>query len=80
MLQVALPDGSVREYSSAVTPLDVAVEISEGLARASVAAEIDGTIVGLHTQLPAEGRLPRGKARNQKQQAKGGEGGWVGLG
>ncbi len=55
MLQVALPDGSVREYSSAVTPLDVAAEISEGLARAAVAAEIDGTIVGLHTQLPAEG-------------------------
>ena len=55
MLQVTLPDGSVREYSSAVTPLDVAAEISEGLARASVAAEIDGTIVGLHTQLPAEG-------------------------
>jgi threonyl-tRNA synthetase len=57
MLKVALPDDSVREYSATITPLDIAAEISDGLARASIAAEIDGKTVGLHTQLPAEGEV-----------------------
>ncbi len=57
MLQVALPDGSVREYSSSVTPFDVASEIGPGLAKAAIAAEVDGHVVGLDVRLPREGEV-----------------------
>ncbi|MDR3199541.1 MAG: threonine--tRNA ligase [Planctomycetaceae bacterium] len=52
MLKVILPDGSVREYSGRVTVYDVAREIGAGLARAMVAAAVDGKIVDADFQLP----------------------------
>ncbi|MEK6247860.1 MAG: TGS domain-containing protein, partial [Planctomycetales bacterium] len=57
MLNVTLPDGSVRNYSNLVTPLDIAGDIGPGLARAVIAAEIDGALVGLDFQLPGEGNV-----------------------
>ncbi|MEX0936601.1 MAG: threonine--tRNA ligase [Pirellulales bacterium] len=56
MLTVTLPDGSERQYSHSVTPLDVASEIGAGLAKAAVAAAIDDRIVDVETPLPGEGR------------------------
>ena len=47
MVNIKLPDGSVRQYEKAVTALDVAADISKGLAKAVVAAKINGNIVGL---------------------------------
>lgn len=44
MINITLPDGSVREYEAGVTALDIARSISEGLARNVLAAEIDGEI------------------------------------
>ena len=44
MIDITLPDGSVRKYESGVTGLDVAKSISEGLARNVLAAEINGEI------------------------------------
>ena len=44
-ISVTLPDGTVQEHPSTTTALDVAKGISEGLARAVVAAEIDGKVV-----------------------------------
>ncbi len=44
MIQITLPDGSVREYAAGVTALDIAKSISEGLARKVLAAEVDGEI------------------------------------
>lgn len=44
MIQVQLPDGSVRECADEATALDVAGEISEGLQRATQAAEIEGQV------------------------------------
>ena len=38
MIKIVLPDGSEKQYESAVTPADVAADISEGLARAAIAA------------------------------------------
>jgi threonyl-tRNA synthetase len=57
MLKVTLPDGSLREYSRRVRPLDVAAEIGPGLAKATLAAEVDGKVVGANTLLPAEGQV-----------------------
>ena len=50
MIRISLKDGSVREYDNPVSPLQVAMDISEGFARVCVAAEIDGRLSGL-TQL-----------------------------
>lgn len=47
MVKVKLPDGSVKEYPQAVSPLAVAGDISQGLARAAIAAKVDGKLVDL---------------------------------
>ena len=57
MLKVKLPDGSVREYSGSVRPIDVAAEIGPGLAKATLAAEVDGKVVGRHAPLPTDGEV-----------------------
>ena len=57
MLQVKLPDGSVREYSRPVRPIEIAAEISPGLAKATLAAQVDGRVVGANVLLPAEGTV-----------------------
>jgi threonyl-tRNA synthetase len=45
MIQIQLPDGTVKEYPDDNTALDVAASIGERLANAVVAAEVDGNIV-----------------------------------
>ena len=57
MLSVTLPDGTQREYPSAVTPYDIAAEIGAGLAKAAIAAEVDGAQIDLSTPLPADGSI-----------------------
>lgn len=44
MIKITLPDGAMREYEAGVSSMDVAMSISEGLARKVLAAEIDGQI------------------------------------
>jgi threonyl-tRNA synthetase len=44
MIKITLPDGSVREYAKGTTPLQVALSISEGLARNVLAAKVNGTV------------------------------------
>lgn len=57
MLKVQLPDGSTRQYGEAITPGDIAAEIGPGLAKAAIAAELDGAIVGLDHRLPDAGEV-----------------------
>ncbi len=57
MLKVKLPDGSVKEYSRHVRPCDVAAEIGPGLAKATLAAVVDGKVVGADAALPAQGQV-----------------------
>ena len=45
MIKITLPDGSVREYNQGATALDVALSISEGLARNVLAAKVNGNVV-----------------------------------
>jgi threonyl-tRNA synthetase len=45
MINITLPDGSVKEFESGSTSLDVALSISEGLARNVLAAEVNGEII-----------------------------------
>ncbi len=55
MLKVKLPDGSVREYTRPVRPIDVAEEIGPRLAKATLAAEVDGQVVDTVSPLPTDG-------------------------
>ncbi len=50
-MKITLKDGSVKEYSSAMSVIDIAKDISEGLARMAAAGEVDGEIVDLRTVL-----------------------------
>lgn len=43
-VKITLPDGSIREYAKAVSAMDVALSISEGLARNVLAAEVNGEV------------------------------------
>lgn len=45
MINVTLPDGSVRQYEAGATALDVALSISEGLARNVLAAKVDHVVI-----------------------------------
>ena len=44
MIDITLPDGSVRKYNSGVTAHEVALSISEGLARNVLSAEVNGEV------------------------------------
>ena len=57
MIQVTLPDGSVREYQKGASAMDVALSISEGLARNVLAAEVNGEIIDANRLLPEKTAL-----------------------
>ena len=44
MINITLPDGSVRQYDRGTTSMQIALSISEGLARNVLAAEVDGQV------------------------------------
>lgn len=48
MINITLPDGSVKQFESGVTALDIAKSISEGLARNVLCASVNGKIVELN--------------------------------
>lgn len=56
-MKITLKDGSVKEYSEARTVYEIAQDISEGLARAACAGEVDGETVDLRTQIDKDCRL-----------------------
>lgn len=56
-MKITLKDGSVKEYAQAMPIIDVAKDISEGLARVACAAELDGKIVDLRTVVDGDHEL-----------------------
>ncbi|WOE75542.1 threonine--tRNA ligase [Alterisphingorhabdus coralli] len=44
MIKITLPDGSAREVASGTTPAEIAADIGPGLAKAAMAARIDGEV------------------------------------
>ena len=57
MIKISLPDGSVKEFATGITPMDVAISISEGFARNVISASFYGTIVETTTPLTTDGSL-----------------------
>ena len=50
-MKITLKDGSVKEYSEAMTVNDIAFDIAGGLGRAACAGEVDGEVVDLRTTI-----------------------------
>jgi len=44
MINITLPDGTVRQYEKGITPHQIALSISEGLTRNVLAAEVNGQV------------------------------------
>ncbi|WP_294192199.1 TGS domain-containing protein, partial [uncultured Sphingomonas sp.] len=57
MLSITLPDGSVREVAPGTTPADIAAAIGPGLAKAAIAARVDGELRDITRPLTQDARL-----------------------
>jgi len=57
MIKITLPDGSIKEFESNTSPIDVAKSISEGLARSIISASFNGQTVETTTPLTTDGSL-----------------------
>ena len=57
MVNVTLPDGSVRQFESAVTVFDVAASIGAGLAKAALAGKVDGRLVDTRYRIESDAAL-----------------------
>lgn len=53
-MKITLKDGSFKEYAQAMSIYDIAMDISEGLARAACAGEVDGEVKDLRTVIDAD--------------------------
>lgn len=56
-IKVTLPDGSTREFAHGSTAMDIALSISEGLARHVLAAKVNGNVQDAGRKLPEECEL-----------------------
>ena len=64
-LKITLPDGSVKEMPAGSTPGDVAAAIGPGLAKAALAARVDGELVDLSRPFGGDGALALVTARDE---------------
>jgi threonyl-tRNA synthetase len=67
MFKISLPDGSVREMPQGSTPADVAAAIGPGLAKAALAARIDGELVDLTRPFSGDAELALITARDEAE-------------
>ncbi|PTQ62672.1 threonyl-tRNA synthetase [Sphingomonas aurantiaca] len=65
MFRITLPDGSVREVAPGTTPADVAAAIGPGLAKAALAARIDGQVRDLSRPFEGDTQLALVTARDE---------------
>lgn len=56
-MKITLPDGTIKEYSGAVSALKIAEDISPRLADAALAAEINGILKDLNTVIDADSHV-----------------------
>ncbi len=66
MFRITLPDGSVREVAPGTTPADVAAAIGPGLAKAAIAARIDGEVRDLSRPFDGDTHLALVTAKDEK--------------
>ena len=56
-MKITLKDGSVKEYAQSMAVIDIAKDLSEGLARVATAAKVNGELVDLRTVVEADADL-----------------------
>jgi threonyl-tRNA synthetase len=66
MFKIALPDGSVQEMPEGSTPADVAAAIGPGLAKAALAARVDGELRDLNRPFEGDSSLALVTTRDEK--------------
>ncbi|MEZ5461822.1 TGS domain-containing protein, partial [Dokdonella sp.] len=57
MINITLPDGSIRQFESAVSVQEVAASIGAGLAKATVAGKVDGKLVDASDRIEHDAKL-----------------------
>ena len=67
MFKISLPDGSVREMPEGSTPADVAAAIGPGLAKAALAAKVDGEMVDLSRPFTGDAELALVTGRDEEE-------------
>jgi threonyl-tRNA synthetase len=65
VLKISLPDGSVREVPPGTTPADIAAAIGPGLAKAALAARVDGELRDLARPFDGDATLALVTARDE---------------
>ena len=65
LLKISLPDGSVREVPRGSTPADIAAAIGPGLAKAALAARVDGELRDLNRAFDGDAQLALVTARDE---------------
>ncbi len=66
MFKIKLPDGSVREMPEGSTPADVAAAIGPGLAKAALAAKVDGEVRDLNRPFEGDANLALITSKDEK--------------
>jgi threonyl-tRNA synthetase len=67
MFKIALPDGSVREMPEGSTPADVAAAIGPGLAKAALAAKVDGEVRDIMRPFEGDAKLALITSRDEAE-------------
>jgi len=67
MIRITLPDGSSREMAQGATPADVAAAIGPGLAKAALAARVNGEVRDLHRPFDGDAELALITARDEAE-------------
>ncbi|MDP4573901.1 threonine--tRNA ligase [Qipengyuania sp. G39] len=66
LLKISLPDGSVREMEPGSTPGDVAAAIGPGLAKAAIAARVDGELRDINRPFEGDAELALVTSRDEE--------------
>jgi len=56
-IKITFPDGNIKEYSSGITPFDIAKSISEGLAREIISAKVNGKTIETTTPINTDATI-----------------------
>lgn len=66
MIKITLPDGSAREVATGTTPADIAAAIGPGLAKAAIAARVDGELRDIGRPIETDAALALVTSRDEK--------------
>ncbi|MCO4092296.1 MAG: threonine--tRNA ligase [Sphingorhabdus sp.] len=65
MIRITLPDGTAREVARGTTPADIAAAIGPGLAKAAIAARVDGELRDIMRPIEADAQLALVTSRDE---------------